>query len=162
MRKLVIYYSLEGNTKLISDTLAKTLEADILRLEPVKDIHPTWFMKYMRGGKQVIMKETPMLKHFTINPNQYDLIIIGTPVRAFNYTPACRTFFQEYKLEQKKIAFFCTHEGNAGKTLINMRNRLPNNEIITTKDFPNVSKHKEETIEETKKRAKKIMEYFKK
>jgi menaquinone-dependent protoporphyrinogen IX oxidase len=64
----------------------------------------------MRGGKQVVMKETPKLKHFTINPNDYDLIIMGTPVRAFNYTPAFRTFFQDYKIENKKIALFCTHE----------------------------------------------------
>jgi flavodoxin len=40
MKILIIYYSLEGNTKLIADTLERALNADTLRLEPIKDIKP--------------------------------------------------------------------------------------------------------------------------
>jgi flavodoxin len=171
MKTLIIYYSLEGNTRLIADTLAQELDADTLRLEPIKDIKPNGFMKYMRGGKQIVMKETPKLRFVVslferemsegqrdleVNPNDYDLIIMGTPVRAFNYVPAFRTFFQDCKIKNKQIALFCTHEGQAAKTLNNMKDRLPQNDIIATKAFINVTKNKKEAVEEAKKWSKEL------
>lgn len=34
MKNLVIFYSLEGNTKLISDAIVKKTKADVLELKP--------------------------------------------------------------------------------------------------------------------------------
>jgi len=41
------------------------------------------------------MKEKPELKAFDKDLDKYDLIFIGTPVWAFNYTPAIYTFFEK-------------------------------------------------------------------
>lgn len=57
------------------------------------------------------MKSEPELKKLSKDPNNYDIIIIGTPVRAYTYTPAIRTFLKTIQLKNKKIALFCTHEG---------------------------------------------------
>ncbi|MEI7557446.1 MAG: flavodoxin domain-containing protein [bacterium] len=150
MKTLIIYYSLDGNTQSIAETLQQTLHADILRLHPIKDISGSKLMRYFRGGKQAVMKELPELAPLAKNPSDYDLIIIGTPVRAFTYAPALRTFFHQYPLTNKKIALFCTHEGQAKHTLTNMSDQLPNNEIIATKDFPDVAKHREASVDEAK------------
>jgi flavodoxin len=41
MASLVVYYSLEGSTRLIAENVADALGADILELKPVKeDINP--------------------------------------------------------------------------------------------------------------------------
>jgi len=49
------------------------------------------------------MKVEPELERRNKNPEHYDVIIIGTPVWAFTYTPAIRTFFSQAKLEGKQI-----------------------------------------------------------
>ena len=82
-----------------------------------------------------MMKLTPKLQPRTLNIDQYDTLILGTPVRAFNYAPALRTFFSEQKMQNKKIFLFCCHEGNKGKTLENMAQALAGNEIISQIDF---------------------------
>jgi menaquinone-dependent protoporphyrinogen IX oxidase len=68
-------------------------------------------MKYLRGGKQVMMKETPELEPYQIDLKNHDIIYIGTPVWAFTFTPAIRSFLKHTHLKNKKIVLFCTHEG---------------------------------------------------
>ena len=64
----------------------------------------------MRGGRQAVMKSEPELEKLRKDPSKYNTIIIGTPVRAYTYTPAIRTFLKTAKLKEKNIALFCTHE----------------------------------------------------
>ena len=136
---LVIYYSLDGYTKLVAETIAKGINADILELKPERELLKVSgiarFSKYLWGGRQVIMKETPILLPFEKNIDDYGLLIIGTPVWAFTFAPPLRTFFSNVKMKGKKIALFCTHEGTKGKTLENMRKELLGNEIIGEIDF---------------------------
>lgn len=37
-KTLIVYYSLEGSTKLITETIAKEMNADIIECKPKKDI----------------------------------------------------------------------------------------------------------------------------
>jgi flavodoxin len=82
------------------------------------------FLKYLTGGRQTVMKEKPSLQPFDKDPMDYDLIFIGTPVWAWNFTPAVRTFISKSDLKGKKTAVFCCHNGSAGKTLDNMKAAL--------------------------------------
>jgi flavodoxin len=135
MKKLVIFYSLEGNTKLIAKSIADSISADILELIPKKDISPTGFMRFVWGGKAAMMKESPELKSFDISPENYDLLILGTPVWAFTYSPPFNTFFKQFNIKNKKIAMFCCHGGGKGKVFSKLKNELPENEIIGEIDF---------------------------
>lgn len=132
---LVIYYSYEGNTRFIADTIAKSIGADLLELKPKKGIQSRGFMKYVWGGKQAVFGEKPELETLNKNPSEYDVIFIGTPVWAFTYAPAFRTFFDTVKLTDKKIALFCCNGGNKGKTFLKMREELKNNQITSEKEF---------------------------
>jgi len=135
MKTLIIYYSLTGNTKFIAETMAKKINADLLELFPEKNVKTEGFMKYVWGGRQVMMKIAPKLLPFDKNPNDYDFIIIGTPVWAWNFAPALRSFFIQTKLKNKKVALFCCHGGQMGKTLDNMKRELAGNEILGAIDF---------------------------
>lgn len=46
MKSLVIYYSLEGNTKLIADTIKNELNSDVLELRTKKQYPNKGFKKY--------------------------------------------------------------------------------------------------------------------
>ena len=77
MKKLINFYSFEGNTKLIAEKIAKTIDEDILELKPKKEIKTKNFMKFFWGGRQAIMNEKPSLLPLNINPDEYDIVFIG-------------------------------------------------------------------------------------
>ena len=85
MKSLVIYYSLEGNTKLIADTIKNELNSDVLELRTKKQYPNKGFKKYLCGGKSVILKEKPKLLNKYIDISIYDKIFIGTPIWAGTY-----------------------------------------------------------------------------
>lgn len=154
MKKLVIFYSFEGSTKLLAKAIAETIKADVLELKPKKEVVKSHgFAKYFWGGKQVFLKEKPELEKFDKNPNDYDMIFLGTPVWSFTYAPAMRSFLESQKLQDKKIALFCAFEGQKGKIFENMKKKLAGNEFISEKDFYKVSRDKDKNIVEAKKWA---------
>jgi len=92
---LIVYYSLTGNTQFIAETLRDTIEADILELKPIKELKANSGTRFMWGGYQSTMKKKPKLMDFDINPLEYDLIILGTPVWAWNISPPMRSFLSK-------------------------------------------------------------------
>ena len=70
-----------------------------------------------------------------MDPLEYDTIVIGTPVWAWHYTPAIRSFLSTVKLSGKKIALFCCCGQNAKQTIPSLEKALDGNEIIGTKEF---------------------------
>lgn len=89
------------------------------------------------------------------------IIFIGTPVWAWTYAPPLRSFLEGQKLQNKKIALFCTHEGGKGKVFENMRAELCGNEFIGEKDFCKVVKDKEKNADGAKKWANNLVAYLK-
>ncbi|MBU1132103.1 NAD(P)H-dependent oxidoreductase [Patescibacteria group bacterium] len=145
MKILVIYYSLDGNTKFISEKIAESIGADILELKPKKELVPaSGFLRYFWGGRQAIMGGKPELESLEKNCADYDLVFLGTPVWALKYAPPVNTFFSNVKLENKKIALFCCHGGAPGGTLNKMKKRLAGNEFVGAIDFREPLKHDKE------------------
>lgn len=130
MKSLVIYYSLDGSTKAIAETMATEIGADLLALKPKKGLSGGGFMKHFWGGRQVVLKEKPEIESLEKNISDYELVIIGTPVWAFTFTPPIRTLFAQNRIKNKKVAVYCCCDGMAGKTLENMKKELTDNEII--------------------------------
>jgi flavodoxin len=114
---LVVYYSLTGNTKMIADTIQETLNSDILALKPIKELKADSSMKYMWGGAQATMKIKPKLEGFSINPLDYDLVFIGTPVWAWTLSPPIRTFLSQFDFRGKKVALWVCAGGNGIKAM---------------------------------------------
>jgi flavodoxin len=71
MKTLVVFYSLGGYTKYISEILAKELEADTLELKTKKVYPPTGLKRFICGGKSVVFKEQPELTNDNIDLSSY-------------------------------------------------------------------------------------------
>jgi flavodoxin len=154
---LVVYYSYEGNTRFIAESIKKAINADLLELIPTKDMSSKGFMKYMWGGKDVILKKKPTLKAFDTKPEDYEVLFIGTPVWVQTYAPPLRTFFSDVSLRNKKVALFCCHEGGMGKTFEKMEHELSDNTIIGHMDFNHpLEKQSDEQAQNAMDWAKKI------
>lgn len=104
MKSAVIYYSLNGNTRYVTEKVANELGADLIELVPVKAYPDKGMIKFIWGGSAVTFKKKPELEPYEFDKNKYDLIILATPVWASNFTPPMRTFLEDNDLSGKKIA----------------------------------------------------------
>lgn len=149
MKNLVVYYSLEGNTKLIAEVIKKELNADIVELMPEKKYPKNGFKKFFLGGKSILFKEKPRLLNKDIDINNYDNIILGTPIWVGTYAPPFNTFIKQYEINNKNIALFACHGGGgANKCFDNFKKEFANNNFIGEVDFINpFIQDKEENIE---------------
>ncbi|KKK44696.1 MAG: hypothetical protein Lokiarch_15860 [Candidatus Lokiarchaeum sp. GC14_75] len=68
LKKLIVYYSLTGNTRFIAETLKDPIEADILELKPIKELNADSTSRFIWGGYQSTMKKKPKLMDFDIKP----------------------------------------------------------------------------------------------
>jgi len=158
MKKIVIFYSFEGNTKIIAENIAQKIEADLLEIKPKKEIKSKGFMKFVWGGKAAIMKTKPELLPLTKDITEYDMIFIGTPVWAWTYAPPLNTFFSAHLLSNKKIGLFCCHGGGKGKIFDKMKQALENNEILGEIDFQDpLKKETQKNIQKAKDWAENII-----
>lgn len=137
MKKIIVYYSLEGNTEYIADKLSEALGASKLRLIPEKAYADKGFAKFFWGGKSAVMAEKPALKPYALD-GDFEEIIIGFPVWAGNITPPIRTFVLENKefLKGKTIsAFACQSGAGAEKAFGKLKDLLEIEDFCATAIF---------------------------
>ena len=104
MKALVVFYSRNGNTKKVAGKISRSLKADSEEIFDLKSRSGIW--GWIFGGRDAYMKKSTEIKQ-EINPQKYDLVVIGTPIWAGTMTPAVRSYLKRHKLN-KKVAFFCT------------------------------------------------------
>lgn len=123
MRTAIVYYSMSGNTQYVAEKIAEKINADVIRIEPVKAYPDQGAKKFFWGGKSAMMGEKPKLQPYECNLESYDRIIIGTPVWASTFVPPIRTFIHENRnIIDKKIAvFICFSGGGADKAIEKMK-----------------------------------------
>lgn len=103
---LVVYYSREGHTKLVAEQLVKKFNADLEQLIDKKK--RTGPIGFSGAGKDAVAGNLTKLEPLKRNPQEYDIILIGTPSWFGNVTPAVRTFIKENNLSGKKVGVFGT------------------------------------------------------
>ena len=126
MKTAIVYYSMSGNTRQTAEQIASKLNADLIRIDPVKEYPSKGFRKFIWGGKSAVMGDTPALQPYRFDAD-YDRIIFGTPVWASCFTPPIRSFIKENRdaLNGKSIAVFtCFSGGGADKAIEKLRQYL--------------------------------------
>lgn len=128
MKVVIVYYSMSGNTKYVADKIMEQLkgsaEVEKIEIRPVKAYPDKGAKKFFWGGKSAVMGETPELEPCNFDADNYETVIIGTPVWASNCAPPIRTFLTEQgeKLKGKKLGMFvCCSGGGAEKAIAKMK-----------------------------------------
>ncbi|MDR2394686.1 MAG: NAD(P)H-dependent oxidoreductase [Treponema sp.] len=140
MKTGVIYFSYEGNCRLIAEQINAVVHGDILALQLEEDKPRKGLAKYVWGGRQVILNQRPALKPYTFDSTAYDLLIIGTPVWAGSPTPALDTFLEQTRITGKQVALFCCCAGSKGKVFDKLKRSLPGNTFVGEMVFINPAK----------------------
>ncbi len=136
MKSLIVFYSLEGNTRFIAQELAEKLTADVLELKPVKAYPTGKISKFVWGGKSAVMEETPELVPFNDDFAQYDTVIFGSPVWVSTFAPPLRTFMKNHSFSDKKVAaFVCCGGGRTDKAFAEFEKNLGGKKLAASQSF---------------------------
>jgi flavodoxin len=121
MKILVAYYSRTGTTRVVAERIARELEADIDEIVDLEErLGPVNYMRAARAAKGLKTTEIRYEK----NPEDYDVIILGTPIWWNNLPPAPRTYLSSFNLRGKKVAFFITSQGEDRENVFNQLREL--------------------------------------
>lgn len=103
------------------------------------------------------MKKKPELMPLKTNLDDYDTIIIGTPIWAGAYTPAIKTLLEDGMLKGKNIACFYCHDGGPRNADKNIREEIEiNNKFISSIGLSRTKTNFEDLKHEALNWAKKI------
>lgn len=127
MKRLVVYYSLSGNTEEAAKQIAGKLGAELLKLETVKPMPKRYAAQLLVGGGQVAFGHVPALKPLGKELGAYDEIILGSPIWNSKGVPAINAFLQDEAAAAKVTAlFFLSGGGEIQKGLAAITKKLPN------------------------------------
>lgn len=133
MSKLFIYYSLSGNGDVVSNYL-KEKGFDIRKIETKYKLSRHMFFAMMKGGFHALIGKKAKLINYDNNINDYDEIIIGSPIWNSRLTPPINTVLKETNLENKKVTFILYSGGGFGKKATKkLSKKYPNSTIINIK-----------------------------
>ena len=108
---LCIYYSRSGKTRRAMEAVAATLEAELVELTDGVDRRGS--LRAVAACFDAVRRSTRPLEPFrTERPlDQYDLVILGTPVWAGRCTPVIREFLKKYGQDLHRVAYVLTRGG---------------------------------------------------
>ena len=148
MKILIAFYSKTGKTRKLAENLAKSLGADIDEIIDQKDRGGIkgWLLSG-RDGMKGFLTEIKTNK----NPGKYDLVIVGTPIWAWNSTPAVRAYVTKFKKEIKNLAVFVTADSSKPEKTVASLEKIWGKKVgvydgWVSGDFENSEKCMEKTI----------------
>jgi len=113
MRISIVYFSLSSRTKTLSEYIAeylksRQLDADTFRLETSET------GSFFKNCSDAFRKRKVKLRSMP-EIGDSGIIFLGSPVWAFDITPAMRTFIDNSDLRGKKVFPFITYGSGKGK-----------------------------------------------
>lgn len=110
-RVLVAYYSLTGKTEKVAQAIADASGGQLYKIQ-VDKAYPSDSSERRKILEQEIEDNyLPPLKPTNINPANYDIIFLGSPVWANHISQPVKSFLAKYNLNGKYVIPFVTHSG---------------------------------------------------
>lgn len=130
MKILVVYYSRTGTTHMLAEQIAKACNAD---LEPIKEQGSRRGPSgYFRSLLQAALHYEPPIRKALRRPADYDLVVIGTPIWAYNIASPVRTYLLRQREQLRQVAFFCTCGGSGQAKVLADLERLCRRPAVAT------------------------------
>ena len=150
MAKLIIYYSSGGTTDLVARTLAKNLNAHLLRMHDLKNREG--FKNRLFSSINALRENKTDITPAKVDLTGYDTIYFGTPTWAGNPTPAILTIIDRCDLRAKDVVLFATMDSNRGDSNIErleQKVKLRGARVIETFTIATKNKSPEKLVNDT-------------
>ena len=116
MATLIMYYSQGGTTDLIAKTLAKHLDASLVRIHDLKNREG--FKNRFIASISAFRESKTDIIPAKVDLTNYDTIYIGSPTWAGNPTPAIITIIDRCNFTGKDVVLFATMDTTHGDSNI--------------------------------------------
>ena len=140
-KKLVVYYSYTGHTKMIAKRIEEKLGCDILEIKPIIPYSTNYQTVVNKEQNNESSNKTSQIEKIDKDLKKYDEIIIVSPVWWYTIAPVIRTFLKQNDLSGKTIKPFATNAGWLGQTFKEIKKLCPNSNvkegmnIVFTEDY---------------------------
>ena len=139
-RRLVAYFSANGVTAKVAETLSEAIGADIYAIEPevpYTKADLNWMDKQSRSSLEMKdLSSRPAIKGKCDNMNEYDTIFVGFPIWWYIAPTIINTFLESHDMSGKTIVPFATSGGSGmGKTNEMLQPSCPNSKLLDGKVF---------------------------
>ena len=127
MSRIIVYYSLSGNTEEAVKAVAEKLDCEILKIDTVKAMPKSFAARIIVGGGQVAMNIIPEIKDIDKDLSVYDEIFIGTPIWNSKGVPAINAFLADDDVCKKVTGLIITSGGgDIDKCVKALEDKIPN------------------------------------
>ncbi|WP_407393890.1 flavodoxin family protein [Methanobrevibacter sp.] len=116
MKRIIVYYSQGGKTDLVAKTLAKNLNADLVRIHDLKNREG--LKNRLLSSINAYREQKTDIVPARVDLRAYDTIYFGTPTWSGNPTPAILTIIDRCDLRAKDVILFATMDSNRGESNI--------------------------------------------
>lgn len=118
-RVLVVYYSRTGNTEAVAQGIARASEGELEAIYPITPRRGA--LGYLLSGFEATLKRgTPIISP-RLNPHDYDLVLIGSPVWSSAVSSPVRAYLERFAGTLPDVGFFVTSgSGNDAVALAQM------------------------------------------
>ena len=150
MKRAIIYYSQGGSTELVAKTLAKYLNADLIRIYDLKNREG--FKNRLMASINAFRETKTDIIPPKVDLRGYDTIYFGTPTWNGNPTPAILTIIDRCDLRAKDVILFATMDASRGESNISRleeKVRLRGARVIESFSIATKNKSSEELINDT-------------
>ena len=135
MKKLIVYFSTKGNTRMAAEKLGKLTNADIYEIQPsipYSDDDLNWRNKKSRSSIEMMdEKSRPEINKELPNTELYNAIYIGFPIWWGVAPRIINTFIENSNLKDKDIVIFATSGGSGIDYALNdLKKHYPELRII--------------------------------
>ena len=124
-KKIVVYFSYTGHTKMIAEKISKELNCDILELKPIVPYSDNYQEVVDDEQNSEVSNHIPEIEKVNIDLNKYDEIILGFPTWWYRPAPVVRAFLKNNDLTGKNIVPFATNAGWLGRSFTEVNNLCP-------------------------------------
>lgn len=129
-KTLVVYFSWGGNTRVVAEEIRNILDCDILEVETAEP-YPDTYTAVRPIAYEELEKGSRPLKAISVNPAEYETLIVGSPIWGGHIAPPLTLFLKSYDLSGKTILPFSTHQGSGlGRSAEDIQKACPQAHVL--------------------------------
>ena len=130
-KSLIVYFSWSGHTRAVANIIHELTGSDMVEIEVEEPYSEVYNEVTARARQELDNDIRPALRTRVENMDEYDTLIVGTPIWSSRLAPPVKSFLAGYDLSGKKIAPFCTHGGSGtAQSVNNIREVCPDSELL--------------------------------
>lgn len=128
-RILLVFYSRSGGTRAVANEIREALGCDVEEIVDRSDRRG--LRGYVKSALDATLHRPADIRPLAVDPGDYDLVIVGTPVWNAAVSAPVRTFLARAG-RLHRVAFFLSHGGRGSARVFRQMERLAKTRPIAT------------------------------